>query len=232
MKQGLTRVLSWIGRHELTFLVALLLAAGGAWTFAEIADEVVEGETQAIDRWLLLALREPGDVNDPLGPVWAEELARDVTGLGSVGILTFVTLAGAGFLFLQRRRGLALYLLAAVGGATVLSSLLKSGFDRARPDLVAHGQAIYTASFPSGHAMLSAVTFLTVGALLASAQPGVGMRAYILVLATLLCVAVGVSRVYLGVHWSTDVLAGWTLGAAWALACWAVARYLHGRGRV
>jgi undecaprenyl-diphosphatase len=232
MKQRLTHVLSWIGRHELAFLVALLLAAGGAWTFAEIADEVVEGETQALDEWLLLALREPDDVNDPLGPVWAEELARDVTGLGSVGILTFVTLAGAGFLFLQRRRGLALYLLAAVGGATVLSSLLRSGFDRARPDLVAHGQPIYTASFPSGHAVLSAVTFLTVGALLASAQPGVGMRAYILALATLLCVAVGVSRVYLGVHWSTDVLAGWTLGGAWALACWAVAGYLHRRGRV
>jgi undecaprenyl-diphosphatase len=232
MKHALAQALSWIGRHELSLLVALLIAAGCAWTFAEIADEVVEGETQAIDERLLLALREPEDVNDPIGPEWAEELARDVTALGSVGVLTFVTLAGAGFLLLQRRRGLALYLIASVAGATVLSSLLKSGFERARPDLVAHEQVITTASFPSGHAMLSAVTFLTVGALLASAQSGVGMRAYVLSLATLLCVAVGASRVYLGVHWATDVLAGWTLGAAWALACWAVAAYLHRRGRV
>jgi undecaprenyl-diphosphatase len=223
------RLLSWITRHELGFLVALLLAAGGAWVFVGLADEVREGETLAIDERLLLALREPDDVNDPLGPPWAEELARDVTALGSIGILTFITLASAGFLFLQGKHSLALYVLAAVGSGTLLSTLLKIGFDRPRPDLVAHCQTIYTSSFPSGHAMLSAVTLLTVGALLASAQSSLRLRVYILGLATLLCVAVGVSRVYLGVHWTTDVLAGWTAGAAWALACWSVAAFLRRR---
>ncbi|HEX6999634.1 MAG TPA: phosphatase PAP2 family protein [Gammaproteobacteria bacterium] len=232
MRDRLSRLLAWTGAHELGFLVALLLAAGGVWLFAELADEVTEGETRAIDERLLLALRERDDPNDPLGPAWAEELARDVTGLGGAGILGLVTLAGAGFLFLQGKRHLALYVLAAVGGGALLSLLLKSGFDRPRPDLVAHGQAVYTSSFPSGHAMLSAVTYLTLGALLASGQSSLRMRAYLIGLAALLSAAVGVSRIYLGVHWPTDVLAGWTAGAAWALVCWGVAEYLRRRGRV
>ncbi|HEY8518926.1 MAG TPA: phosphatase PAP2 family protein [Gammaproteobacteria bacterium] len=232
MRDGASGLLAWIGAHERGFLVALLLAAGGVWLFAELADEVAEGETRAIDERLLLALRERDDPNDPLGPAWAEELARDVTGLGGAGVLGFVTLAGAGFLFLQGKRYLALYVLAAIGSGALLSLLLKSGFDRPRPDLVAHGQTVYTSSFPSGHAMLSAVTFLTLGALLASAQSSRRLRAYLLGLAALLSAAVGTSRIYLGVHWPTDVLAGWTAGAAWALVCWGVAEYLRRRGRV
>ena len=107
-------------------------------------------------------------------------------------------------------------LLVAVGGGVLLSTLLKIGFDRPRPDLVPHGAVVY-ASFPSGHAMLSAVVYLTLGALLARVQPRRLLKLYLLGLAILLTVAVGISRVYLGVHWPTDVVAGWAsapLGAA------------------
>jgi undecaprenyl-diphosphatase len=208
----------------------LLLLAGASWAFAELADEVTEGETRDVDAALLLLFRVAGDPADPLGPAWAESLARDVTALGGVGVLTFVTLAAAGFVVLQGRPALALYVLASVGSGMLMSSLLKLGFGRPRPDLVPHGQAVYTSSFPSGHSMMSAVVYLTLGALLAAAQPDRRLKAYLLSLAILLTVSVGASRVYLGVHWPTDVLGGWTAGAAWALACWMLAHFVR-RGR-
>jgi undecaprenyl-diphosphatase len=133
---------------------------------------------------------------------------------------------------LARKRGAALLVLASVGGGALLSTLLKLSFERPRPDLVPHAVAVYTASFPSGHAMLSAVTYLTLGTLLARIQPRRRLRAYIVAVAVLLTLLVGTSRVYLGVHWPTDVLAGWCLGAAWAMLCWAVALWLQRRGRV
>lgn len=228
----LSRLTAWFGAREVGTLAALLLAAGGAWFFVELADDVLEGDTASVDERLLLMLRAPEDLSDPLGPPWAEEFARDVTGLGGAGVLTLLTLASAGFLSLQRKAHLAVYLLVAVASGTVGSLLLKMGFDRPRPALIAHGQVVYTASFPSGHSMLSAVAFLTLGALLASGQTNLRMRVYLIGLAVFLTVIVGVSRVYLAVHWPTDVLAGWTAGAAWALFCWGVAERLRRRGTV
>jgi undecaprenyl-diphosphatase len=226
------RVFGWVAAREASVLIALLIAASGIWLFAELADDVLEGDTRASDERLLLLLRTAEDPGDPLGPSWVEELARDVTGLGSAGVLALISVAAAGFLVLQRKRHLALYLLAAVAGGTVVGSLLKFVFSRPRPDLVPHGQVVYTSSFPSGHSMLSAVAFLTLGALLASGQTNLAMRGYLMGLALFLTVIVGVSRVYLGVHWPTDVLAGWAAGAAWALLCWALARRLRRRGTV
>ena len=227
-----SRLFAWLGAREAGTLAALLLAAAGVWMFVELADEVFEGETTSIDERLLLALRVPNDTADPVGPSWVEDIARDVTGLGGAGILTLLTFASAGFLVIQRRAHLAAYLLAAVASGTIVSTLLKFGFDRPRPDLVPHGQIVYTSSFPSGHSMLSAVVFLTLGALLASGQTDVRLRVYLISLAAFLTVLIGVSRVYLGVHWPTDVLAGWTVGAAWAMFCWALAERLRRRGRV
>ncbi|MDH3473095.1 MAG: phosphatase PAP2 family protein [Rhodospirillales bacterium] len=228
-RQGL---LSWLGGHDLATLVLVFLLAGAVWGFAELADEVFEGETGGFDRWLILALRNPADIADPLGPAWLEEMGRDFTALGGVGVLTLLTLAAAGFLLLRRQGHAALLLLAAVGGGILLSSLMKHGFSRPRPELVPYGSHIYTSSFPSGHSMMSAVTYLTLGALLARAEARRRIKAYLLILAVLLTFSVGLSRVYLGVHWPTDVLAGWTAGAAWALACWLAARWLQRRGRV
>lgn len=219
-------------RLEVGTVVALIAAAFAAWLFLEIADEVAEGETRRFDERVLLSLRESGDRDDPVGPGWVEEMARDVTGLGGMTSLTFATLAVAGFFLLQRKWHLAVYVALAVMTGTILSSFLKAGFDRPRPDLVAHGQVVYTASFPSGHSMLSAVTFLTLGAILAGAQKDRAMRIYVLSLAAILTLAVGLSRVYLGVHWPTDVLGGWAAGTGWALLCWAVSRHLREHGQI
>jgi len=234
-KQRWTALYRWmtrLGRHELRSLVLLALVLGSIWVFAKLAGEVMEGETHAFDEKVLLAMRNPADRSDPLGPHWVEELGRDFTALGGVGVLTLITLSVAGFLVLQRKLGAALLVLVAIGGGLLLSTLLKLGFDRPRPDLVPHGSYVYTASFPSGHSMLSAATYLTLGALLARVQPRRRLKAYLLMLATLLTLVVGISRIYLGVHWPTDVLAGWTAGAAWALLCWLVARWLQQRGHV
>jgi undecaprenyl-diphosphatase len=216
---------------EPKLLALLLTIAACGWIFVGLAEEVSEGETHAIDQALLLALRNPLDPADPLGPGWLEEVMRDVTALGSISVLGAITLAAAGYLLLLGRRNSSLLVLASVGGGQLFSSLFKLGFDRPRPDLVPHGTLVYTASFPSGHAMLSAVTYLTLAALLARVQPRRALKIYVLGLAVILTVAVGVSRVYLGVHWPSDVLAGWTAGAAWALGCWLVAGWLEGSGQ-
>ena len=181
-------------RHELRLLVATILMAASLWGFVEIAEEVTEGETHAVDEAVLLALRAPGDRSDPLGPGWVEELGRDATALGGVGVLTFITLASVVFLVLSGKHRAALYVAAAIAGGIALSFALKSGFDRPRPELVPHGSIVYTASFPSGHSMMSAVVYLTLGALLARMQPKRRLKVYILLLALLLTIVVGVSR--------------------------------------
>ncbi|MGQ9365519.1 phosphatase PAP2 family protein [Azospirillum sp. ST 5-10] len=219
-------------RIGLGTLVLLLLAAGSIWSFVVLADEVAEGETQAFDRAVLLALRTAQDPSDPLGPRWLEELGRDMTALGSMGFLTLLTLAVIGYLAMRRLwRAIAL-LVVSVGGGMLVSTVLKMVFERPRPDLVPHGAYVYTASFPSGHSMMSAVTYLTLGALLARIEPNPRIKAYVLTMAAVVAVLVGISRVYLGVHWPTDVLAGWTVGAGWALAVWLVARWLQRHGEV
>lgn len=225
----------WIGvegHGELAWLAGVLLALLSLLGFLQIAEEMAEGETRGFDRAVLLAFRMPADPAQPIGPPWLAEVARDLTGLGGGTVLTGVTLGVAGYLALARKRGAALLVLASVGGGMVLSTLLKLGFDRPRPDIVPHAVTVYLASFPSGHAMLSAVTYLTLGALLARVQTGWTLRLYLLALAGLVTLLVGVSRVYLGVHWPTDVLAGWCAGAAWALVCWLVALWLQREGRV
>ena len=208
---------------------ALLLLAGLLLAFAELADEVTDGDTHAFDRAVLLALRTAGDSADPVGPAWLEAAFRDITTLGGTPVLATVTLVTLGYLLLAGRRATALLVTIAVGGGVLLSNLLKAGFQRPRPDLVAHLVEVSSLSFPSGHAMMSTVTWLTLGALLATVQSTRRMKIYVLAVGVALALLIGVSRVFLGVHWPTDVLAGWCIGAAWALGCWLAAGWLRRR---
>ena len=225
----LGRRLVSVGRRELHLLMPVLLLAGILWIFASIAEEVVEGESHAFDQAILLAMRMPHDLADPWGPRWLEELARDFTALGGTGVLTFVILAVVGFLLLQGKPRVAGVMIIAMGGGMVLSPVLKLGFDRPRPDLVPHEVFVYSASFPSGHALHAAVVYLTLGALLARVQPHRWLKGYVLTVSVVLMVLVGSTRVYLGVHWPTDVLAGWAVGAAWAILCWLITFWLQQR---
>jgi undecaprenyl-diphosphatase len=213
-------------------LLVSLLVAGGIWGFIELADDVFEGDIQHIDEWIMLSLRNPENLSDPLGPVWFETTMRDITAFGSVVFLTLLSLAVVGFLLLKKKKGMALFTMAAVSGGLLLSTILKYSFNRPRPDLVPHGTYVMTSSFPSGHSMLSAVVFLTLGGLIARYTKQKQLKVYVLTLSILATLLVGCSRVYLGVHWPTDVLAGWTAGASWALLCWVCAFLLQRRGRV
>ena len=221
------RFIQWLGKHELTTLILIAVIGGGSWGFIELADEVLEGESEDFDRAVLLSMRNSEDITDPLGPVWLEEIGRDITALGGNAILIFLTLSIAGFLALMKQKWVALFLVCAVASGMLMSSGLKLFFDRPRPDLVPHGSHVYTRSFPSGHSALSAVTYLTLGALLARVQQRRRLKAYILLQALFITIAVGTSRVYLGVHWPTDVLAGWTIGATWAAICWMIFRWFQ-----
>jgi undecaprenyl-diphosphatase len=225
-------LLNWIGRHQLPLLLGLAIVTGGTWSFVELADEVLEGETHSIDQSILLAMRSPADLADPLGPGWLEEIGRDLTALGGIAVLVIISCAGVGYLLLSRHYRGTLFLTMVLIGGWALSTALKAGFDRPRPDLVPHGSIVYTASFPSGHSMMAAVTYLTLGVMLARVQSHRRLKAYFLLTAIVLTLLVGISRVYLGVHWPTDVLAGWTAGAAWASLCWVLAGWLERRGKV
>lgn len=223
-----SRFLSWLGSHELALLLGLLGLAGGIWIFVALADSVSEGETQKIDSRILLAFRHSGD-KTPLGPPVVLDGARDITALGGVTVLGLLTAIAAGFLSLDGKRRMAVFVAVSVGSGLAASVLLKDAYHRPRPDIVPREAYFSQSSFPSGHSMLSALTYLTLGALLARSQERRRLKAYFLLVAAVLSFLVGVSRVYLGVHWPTDVLAGWTAGAVWALLCWLAARWLQAR---
>ncbi len=221
-----------VARLEIGPVSALLVVAAGLFAFLTVADEVREGETHRFDEAILRALRNPLDPADPIGPWWIEAMMRDLTALGGTAVLTLITVVAVLYLALDGKRGAALLVAVSVGGGTLLSTALKLGFDRPRPDLVAHLVDVRSLSFPSGHAMLSAVTYLTIGVLVARVSPKRRIKVYVAAVALVLTLTIGLSRVYLGVHWPTDVLAGWSLGAAWAMACWLGAVYLQRRGAV
>lgn len=232
LERAYSYYLSRISPLESVMLITSLLVAGGIWGFVELADDVLEGDTRQIDEWIMLLLRNPEDLSDPLGPLWFEEMMRDITAFGSIIFLTLFSLAVVGFLLLKKKTGMAVYTTAAIAGGLLLSTLLKHSFNRPRPDLVPHGSYVMSASFPSGHSMLSAVVFLTLGGLIARYTKQKQLKVYVLTLSILATFMVGCSRVYLGVHWPTDVLAGWTAGSSWALFCWVCVIFLQRRGQV
>jgi len=206
-------------------------AVGALWAFFAIADEVAEGETLALDRRLILLMRTPGDLHDPIGSRSVEEAVRDVTALGGFTVVTLVTVVGVLAFVFHRRWRHALVLAATVILAVLSSEAMKALYGRPRPDIVPHGSYVYSASFPSGHSTMAAATFLTLAMLISSLEPRRRTKALVYGLALTVLAAVGLSRVYLGVHWPSDVLGGWCLGAVWALLAWAVLRAIGGQAR-
>jgi undecaprenyl-diphosphatase len=219
-------------RAEAVLIAALSLVAILIGIFAEIASDLAEHPDHAWDLSVLNALRESGQPDNPIGPRWLEIAMTDLTALGGVAVLVAVGLIVVGFLLVQRRPLGVMTLVTALGGGLALSQAMKLLFGRERPPLIYRAAEAVNASFPSGHAMLSAVAYLTIGAILARSMQRTREKLYVMGVALILTFVVGVSRIYLGVHWATDVLGGWSIGVAWATTCWAAAwaaERWHGR---
>jgi undecaprenyl-diphosphatase len=214
-------------RQELLLLFGTLALLGIILLVLNLAAEVTDGDTLDFDKRMLASLRKADNPAQPIGPAWLEMAAFDITALGGPTVLGMTVLAVVGFLVLQGMyRNAAFVFVASVGG-WMLNDLLKEVFARPRPQVVPHLRQVMSLSFPSGHALTSAAIFLTLGALLMRVAQSRLVKFYCMFIAMLATLLVGATRVYLGVHYPTDVLAGWLIGISWALFCWLLERSLE-----
>ena len=210
-----------IARTEIAALSALLIIALGVMTFVEVADDMTEADGQQFDLQVLLWLQPVA--GEPRGPWWLHEAAADLTSLGGISVLTLFAVIAFSFLLIQRKRLSALLLVVGLIGGVALSEGLKALFERERPPIAYQAVETLNASFPSGHALLSTVFYLTLGVMLTRAFPQKRFKAFVLGSAITIALLIGLTRIYLGAHWASDVIAGWCAGAAWAMALWLVA---------
>ncbi|MBX4924639.1 phosphatase PAP2 family protein [Rhizobium binae] len=213
-----------LGAYEPLTLITMASIAGGLFVLQRLTSEVLEGETFRFDETILLALRRADDLAVPIGPAWLTHAVDDITSLGGVTVLALLTGLITIYLLLDRRWPIALFIFSSVLTGWLASTTLKILVARPRPDVVPHLVEVSDLSFPSGHAMVSAVTYLTLGALLARTQRYRSTRIFVMAAGVFLAVIIGLSRIYLGVHYPTDVFAGWCAGALWALGCWLISK--------
>ncbi|CAN5228970.1 phosphatase PAP2 family protein [soil metagenome] len=213
-------------RPEILLALAFGIAASVTLAVLKFASEVMEGDTAALDGKILVILRQATQGDTPLRDA-LRAMMLDLTALGDVATLTIVVLLAAGFLIAARRGSTAVFFLVEVMAGSALVNAMKALVDRGRPDVVEHLGSFQTASFPSGHAAQSAIVYLSLAILVVRVVPGRAARIYVIVAAGLLTVAIGLSRLYLGVHWPSDVLAGWAIGSGWALMVALLAQAMH-----
>lgn len=211
-------------RHEIAWLLVGISVCLLLWGFVALASEVMEGDTKALDTKILIALRKADDPSRPIGPAWVVNSLLDLTAIGGPTVLGLVVVSVVGFLMLQARYRTAIVVGVTAASGELATLVLKNLFVRPRPDIVPHLRDVTSSSFPSGHAMESAIIYLTLGAMLMRLAERRVTKIYCIGMAVLLTLLVGVSRVYLGVHYPTDVVAGWMFGFFWASLCWIVAR--------
>ena len=217
--------------NETRLLISIGLVSGLVLTFLFIADLMIEGEVEAFDRSILMLFRDPANPNQVIGPTWMHEMVRDITSLGSFALLGLIVIGVCSYLLLAHKRIEAAVVAVSAVTGTILSTVLKMSYNRPRPELEVMSHQ-FTSSFPSGHSLISAVTYLTLGAVLSRFAPTRQQRIFIFSLAVFLTLIVGLSRLYMGVHFPSDILAGWCLGAAWALLWSMVAFQLQSRGAI
>ncbi len=214
---------SWEKRLVLVLVFVILGTIGG---FFEFASEIREKDTERFDVAVLTAMRGQDGASSAVDSPMLGEIARDLTALGGATVLTIVTVVSLGIAVFSGRMRLGWMGVSAAVAGSVVTSILKHGYNRPRPSIFEHGSWVYNASFPSGHSMMSAVVYLSLGILVARIQRRRRVKLFIVSISVLLTLLVGISRIYLGVHWPTDVAGGWMLGGAWAVLVWLVAMKL------
>ena len=224
--------LSWFSRrerHEITWLLIGLASCILLLLFLKLASEVMEGDTQSMDTKIVRALRKADDPSKPIGPAWVEGVLEDLTALGGPTVTWLVILSLTGYLLLQTKYRTALFVFVTAASGDLVNHAIKGVFSRARPTVVPHLRDAFSTSFPSGHSMESAIVYLTLAAMLMRIVEGRVTKAYCLGLALLITGLVGISRVFLGVHYPTDVIGGWIIGLFWASLCWLAAQHYEVR---
>jgi len=236
------RVINWlrwlqvttlrIGANEILMLTALLIVVLGTWGFVELTGNVLQGSTQGFDQWAVDSFHELVNRYVPLPEREVDQIMMDISALGGPTVLALVVLAVLGYLVLEKRRNALFLVLSATAGGLLLAWGLKEIIARPRPDALGRLQLTYLSSFPSGHSLLSVIIYPTLGTLLARVVTRKRLKLYFLLVGLTVSGMVGLSRVYLRVHFPTDVLAGWAVGLAWAALCWTVTKWLQRRGAV
>lgn len=224
--------LSWLSRrerHEIAWLLVGLASCVLLLLFLKLASEVMEGDTQSMDTKIVRALRKADDPSKPIGPPWVEGVLEDLTALGGPTVTWLVMLSLTGYLLLQTKYRTALFVFVTAASGDLVNHAIKGVFSRERPTVVPHLRDAFSTSFPSGHSMESAIVYLTLAAMLMRIVDGRVTKAYCLGLAVLITGLVGVSRVFLGVHYPTDVIGGWIIGLFWASLCWLAAQHYEVR---
>jgi len=227
--ESIKNIIHRVLQIEIKVLLRVLLIVIGFLLFIFLTDEVREGETKHFDLMILESLRQPGNFHQPVGPEWVELAMRDITALGGGTVIIIITLSVVGYLIIQKKYNSLWLILGATIGGALIGFMLKEIVARERPEAVFHLVYVTSLSFPSGHSMMSMVVYITQASLLAQIQPKRSLKIYIITVALILTFLIGISRVFLGVHYPTDVLAGWSIGIAWALLCWLIAWYIRER---
>jgi undecaprenyl-diphosphatase len=219
-----------IDRADALLLLSAFVVVGCVFLFHEMGESITGVRVPQLDEKIIRSLRVAGRPGEPLGPFWLRSAMRDFTALGSPTLLILFVLTIAGALMIRKQHHAVVLLLVATLGAQGLNAFLKAVFARPRPDPALHLTEVVSASFPSGHAMDSATIYLITAAVLSRLVEPLALKLYCVAVAMLLTFVIGISRVYLGVHYPSDVLAGWTAGLGWALFCWTLASWLQRRG--
>jgi undecaprenyl-diphosphatase len=216
--------LSRLERREISWLLVGLASCILLFVFLRLASEVMEGDTLAMDTKIVRAFRRADDPARPIGPAWMTGVLEDLTALGGPTVTWLVILSVTGYLLLETKYRTALFVFVTTASGNLVNLAVKNVFARPRPTVVPYLRDAVSSSFPSGHSMESAIVYLTLAAMLMRIVEGPATKAYCLGLALLITFLVGVSRVFLGVHYPTDVVGGWIIGLFWASLCWLAAQ--------